>query len=44
MHLKISLKATRNILMFNVKEGEKIEYKKVIKLQKVPMETHLKMH
>ena len=30
-HLRISLKTTRNFLMFNVKEGDKIDYKKVIK-------------
>ena len=31
MHLKISLKTTRNVLMFKVKEGEKMDCKKVIK-------------
>ena len=31
MHLRISLKTTRNVLMFNVQEGEKMDCKKVIK-------------
>ena len=33
-----------NVLMFNVKEGEKMECKKVIKFFKMNMKAHLKMH
>ena len=44
MYQKISLKTTQNGLMFNMKKGEKIDYKKVIKFSKITMKPHLKMH